>query len=538
MSKEANNAGNYSRRRFLKLASTGAFALTAGGVILAACGDTTPTQPAVATTAVSSTTAAGATTGTGAVTSGASANIAPAEVILTYRAVPQRDTQLVQDALNELLKTKQPGTTVKLVPIDPGSYEQKIKLAFAAGDKMDLLFTASWTNNFWQNVAQGNFMPLDDLLNKYAPKLLTSRPQSIWNGSKVSGKIYAVSNLNYYLQPWGAEIRQDLVDKYKLDLDAVKKFEDLEPFMDKVKADGITPIYSDDQTGGFIFRPAYFKYDAVVDLAGVVVKADDPELKVFSEYHTPEFKQLADLARKWYNAGYYTKDPLPTADAIAGMTNGKFAMKLHQTGPDVVPLMKGQFNRDFVMKTLSPQIYLTSSAVDSNLLALSRTSTNPERAVMLLELLNSDVETYNLLCKGIEGKHWVWVDQFKKLIGLPPGVTAQTSGYNPNTDYLFGNVFNSYYVTPESVGVWDKESQEVKNGLPSQALGFAADLTKLSTEAAQVTSVIKQYAYPMMKGQLDPATGLNEFLTKLTQAGQDKIIAEVQSQINTWKTTK
>ncbi len=42
----------------------------------------------------------------------------------------------------------------------------------------------------------------------------------------------------------------------------------------------------------------------------------------------------------------------------------------------------------------------------------------------------------------------------------------------------------------------------------------------------------------MMKGQLDPAAGLTEFLSRLKAAGQDKIIEEVQNQINAWKKSK
>jgi putative aldouronate transport system substrate-binding protein len=504
--------------------------LMLGLSLLGACGDNTATPAASPAVGAANTPAA-----TGA---NSAANLPPVELTLTWRAVPQPDTQLVQDELNKVLKAKI-NATVKLNPIDPASYEQKIKLAFAANEKMDLLFTASWTNNLWTYIAQGNLLPLDDLLAKQAPKLFASMPASVWNGLRVNGKIYAVPNQSLFVQPWGAQIRKDLAEKYKLDLNSLTKYEDLEPFLKAVKeGEGITPIYSDDQTGGFIFRPTNYKFDAIVDLAGVVVKTDDPELKVFNEYATPEFRQAVELARKWYQAGYYTKDPLPTADAVSAMINGKYALVLHQTGPDVPASNKARFNRDFVVKSFSPQVYLTTTGIASNLLAISRTSTNPQRAMMLLELLNNDVETFNLLAKGVEGKHWTWVDKDKKLIGLPSGVTPQTSGYNPNTDWAFGNVFNGYYITPDQVGVWQKDAQLNKAAPASQALGFAADLTKLNTEAAQVNTVIKQYAYPLMKGQMDPTGGIAEFLNKLKAAGQDKIIEEVQSQILTWKKTK
>jgi putative aldouronate transport system substrate-binding protein len=568
MSKEArdtNESKDFNRRRFIKLAAQAAVVIPAGSVILAACGDSTATQavsttaapaattaaPAATTAAASATTAAGATTtaaattaapaattAAAATTSGAvttaAASLPPVELTYTYRGTPPKELQLVQDALNKLTQAKI-NATVKLVSIDPGSFDQKVKLAFAAGEKMDLIFTAPWTNDYYQNVSQGNLLPIDDLLTKYAPKTYASMTPASWNAARVNGKIYAILNQQIWVKPWGVNIRKDIVDKYQIDMASLNKFEDLEPVMAKILAgEKNPPISSDDQGGGAVYRPEYYGYDSILDAVLIGMKADDKDLKIINQAATPEYKAAAELARKWYQEGYYPKDAPPTADATANFKAGKSALYLHIDKPGGTIEAKAKYGFDFVAKSFTKPI-LTTAGTTATLTGISRTSANPERAMMFAELLNTDKEIYNLICKGVEGKHWVWVDKAKEVIGFPPGLTAQTSGYNPNTDWMFGDQFNAYYVDESQVGNWEKTAELNKNSTPSLALGFAANTDKVKTEVAQVSALVKQYSIPLTGGRLDPATGIPEFLGKLKDAGMDRIIAEVQTQINAWK---
>ncbi len=559
MSKEAkddNKSKNFNRRRFIRMAAQAAVIIPAGGAILAACGDSTATSAVSATTAApaattasaattapaataasaATTAAAAGTTAAGATTAAATAaaNLPLVELTYTYRGTPPKDLALVQEALDKLTKAKI-HATVKLVPIDPGSFDQKVKLAFAAGEKMDLIFTAPWTNDYYQNVSQGNLLPIDDLVTKYAPKTYASMTPASWNAAKVNGKIYAILNQQIWVKPWGVNLRKDLVDKYKLDLASLNKFEDLEAFMGQVKTgESIPPISSDDQGGSSVFRPEYYGFDSILDSVLIGMKADDKDLKIINLAETPGYKSAAELARKWYQAGYYPKDAPPTADSTANFKAGKSALYLHIEKPGGDLEAKAKFGFDFVAKSFTKPI-LTTAGTTATLTGISRTSANPERAMMFAELLNTDKEVYNLIAKGIEGKHWVWVDKASQVIGFANGLTAQTSGYNPNTDWMFGNQFNAYYLDKAQVGNWEKTATLNKSSTPSLALGFAANTDKIKTEIAQVSALVKQYSLPLQGGRQDPATGLPEFLGKLKDAGIDKIITEVQTQVIAWK---
>lgn len=46
--------------------------------------------------------------------------------------------------------------------------------------------------------------------------------------------------------------------------------------------------------------------------------------------------------------------------------------------------------------------------------------------------------------------------------------------------------------------------------------------------------MVKQYCDPLEKGLVDPEQGLSECQAKLQEAGIDKIVTEIQRQVDEW----
>jgi putative aldouronate transport system substrate-binding protein len=170
--------------------------------------------------------------------------------------------------------------------------------------------------------------------------------------------------------------------------------------------------------------------------------------------------------------------------------------------------------------------------------AVCHASKHPEEALKFLELLHTDEITFNILAHGIEGKHWVFVDKEKKLIGFPSGVTGDNVGYNPAQGWMWGNQFLEYYTLPAQVGAWDKTKELNKQAVGSVALGFSLNPDPIKNELAQLSSVHSQYGLPLETGLVDPATALPEYQAKLKEAGLDKVVAEIQSQLLAWNKAK
>jgi putative aldouronate transport system substrate-binding protein len=466
----------------------------------------------------------------------AQSTLPPVELRYTYPGVVPKDVAKIQDAINAYIKPKI-NATIKLEPIDWGAFDQKMNLGFAAGERCDLVFTAPWINDFYRNSRQGNFATLDTLLPKYAPRLYRSMSKAVWETAKVNGKISAVINQQNFANRAGLFLRRDLVSKYKLDTSKIGSIDDIADFLMAVKKGepGITPLLSDDQFYGTLIAEKLLDLDTISVLGAV--GHNDKAAKIFSPYDTPQYKRLLEVQRKFYQSGFYTTNPLSGSDAISAMKDGKYAGFVHFIKPGGASERKAQFGFDFIEIPLAKAI-LTTGSVTATLNAVCQSSPNPERSLMFLELLNTDRTVYNLLAKGIEGQHWAWADRSKRLIGFPQGVTAESSGYNPNTDWMFGNQFNAYYVTPSQIGAWESSRRSNQSATPSVLLGFVFDPTAVKTEIAQISAVLKEKASPLERGNADVDKGLTELQAALKQAGQDRLIAEEQRQVNAWLASK
>jgi putative aldouronate transport system substrate-binding protein len=169
---------------------------------------------------------------------------------------------------------------------------------------------------------------------------------------------------------------------------------------------------------------------------------------------------------------------------------------------------------------------------------ISSTSKNPEASMKVIEALNTDIDIYHLICRGIAGTHYVVTDAANGVVGFPTGVTPSTDRYFPQTSWMFGDIFNDFYSSEDTVGAWPLSHKDNQSATPSQALGFAFDPTNVKTELAQVSQVQQQYGYPLIFGRVDTSSGLQTYLSKLHDAGVDKVITEIQKQLDTWKTSK
>ncbi|MBX3050348.1 MAG: ABC transporter substrate-binding protein [Caldilineaceae bacterium] len=445
------------------------------------------------------------------------------------------DLQMVQDAINVILNAKI-GVNLTLEPTEFAAYNDKMQLRLAAGEECDIIFTAPWINSYANNVANGVLLPLDDLLIEHAPGLWASMPPTTWEAARVNGKIYGVINQQIFPKPWGVNVRKDLLDKYNFSLDNVKRYEDMEPFMQALVEDGeITPIYVNANGSPSTWRSQYWGYDGLDDGIGFIgVKANDESMTVVNLLDTVEFEESARLTQKWYEAGYYPKELPDVAEGDAAMRAGKYAMINHVEKPGNDVENQAKFGWEFVSKNLTDPLILDTSGATATLNGICKTSKNPEKAMEVLEEFNTNVEVYNLLAHGIQGVHWVWADEGNKVIKFPDGIDGSTSTYNPNADWEFGNQFNGYYRDAKQVGAWEKTKVMNDTAFPSVALGFVVDRTPIQTEIAQTTAVLKELVDPIARGWVSWDDAAADAKDKLNAAGAQVIIDEVQRQLNDW----
>lgn len=467
----------------------------------------------------------------------AGAMAAPAVTLTWYYpgTYPQKDQDMVFTAFNKLLAQKM-NTTIDFKPTPWGDYDQKMSAVIASGEKFDLCYTANWTNNYLQNVAKGAFIPLDDLLTKYAPKLKASVPDKIWAATKVNGKIYGIINYQISAYTSGVGFPTTLLKKYNFDPNKVKTLEDLEPFLQAVQKgepDLTAPLGVANTAGTTVgFVNAYLGVEEIGGrtIPGAILN-NDPALKVVNQFKSTQYKSWLRLERDWYNKGYIMKDALATKDLNPNLAGGKVGvwfLGTYKPGGDAEDAARLKYPCTEVPISKS---YLQTGAIIATMHAISITSPNPERAMQFMELMNTDVPQCNLLTYGIEGTHY-------KKTGPNRIEPMANSGYYPSTAWMHASTFNAYLLPGQPDDVWAKTKQLNQSAIQSVIIGFSFNPDPVQSELAQCASVVQEYWPALELGTVDPDTVLPEFLDKLDKAGAQKIIDEMQKQIDAWKVKK
>jgi putative aldouronate transport system substrate-binding protein len=460
----------------------------------------------------------------------------PVKLTWLMRMSPQNDLPAVQEAVNKITKEKL-NAEVELRFIDPGTFDGKLKTMIAAGENFDITFASSSIGgDFYGSVGKGAFLPLDELISKYAPKAYASIPQGLWKAVVVDKKIYGVPNYQIVARENGIAILKSIADKYSVNLDSIKKLDDLEAFFAKVKSSepaGVVPFVMN-KTGMWKDSLTYYGFDTIMSPTSPgTVKLNDDLLTVVNQFADPKFKEHVNLIRSWFQKGYINKDAamVSVSDVNNLLKSGNAASMWNPMKPGGDIDVKVQFgDRDIVMKSFETP-FVTTSNVSATLQTISRTSKNPERAMMLLELVNTDKPLFNLLSFGLEGKH------YKKLSDnrIEP---ISDSGYFPNKTWAIGNQFNAYLLPGQPDNVWQETIKLNERAAQSKLMGFVFDTEPVKAEVAQAQSVADEFLSSLLTGAVDPDKYLPQFLDKLKTAGADRIVAEKQKQINEWKAKK
>lgn len=447
-------------------------------------------------------------------------NSEPVELIWYTIGTPQKDMEKVNEKINEYIKDKI-GATVKIKQIDWGDYSNKMQVIINSGEKFDICFTCSWANDYLSNAKKGAFVALNDpennLLEKYGKEMYETINPQFWEGAKVDGKIYAVpANKELGVAPMWV-FTKEYVDKYKMDITKVKKMEDLEPLLKKIHDNekNVVPFYI---TKDFSVP---IHYDQIVDFVGVSLTNND--LKVVNIFETDEMKNTLRLMHKWYKLGYINKD----AETAQDDKN----VKRFLTKGDGQPYADVLWSKDLHYQVVSTPImptYITNGSTTGSMQAVSVTSEHPDKAVMFLNLLNTDPYLRNLINYGIEGIHYEKVKD--NVIKILPAQKDYQMPY-----FSLGNLFITYTLDNEPETKWDEFKKFNDESLKSPALGFKFDPTPVSAEIAAFKNIKDEFAASLYSGTVNPDEYIPKLNAKLKAAGIDKVINEMQKQIDEWK---
>ncbi len=453
----------------------------------------------------------------------------PVELVWATRCSPQDETALVEEELNKRL-LPEINATVKLDFIDPGTYAEKIRIKLASNETLDVVFTSSSLADYYGDVAKGAFTELDGLLTEYAPKSYAQIPEAFWDATRVDGKIYGFINYQIAAKDTVFTAQEDYVNKYNFDMSTVKKPQDVEPFLAAVKAGEDASVIPTEgwKQGMWEDVMRYYGFEQIGPaFTPGVIRISDTETKVINQYETDEFKEHILMMRDWYKKGYVIKDSATFTARVQQRGTGKLVSLFRSSKPGGNAEWEAQYGHKIVNQEIAKPIVSTSS-VTATMNAIPKSSSDPVRAMKLLELVNSDVEINNMINFGIEDKHYKKVAE--KRIEI-----LEDSKYKPNRSWTFGNVFITYLQPGQEDGVWEETIKMNEESIVSPLIGFNFNSEAVNSELTQCLSVFDEYGPGLLTGSVDPEKYLPEFLDKLKTAGFEKILQEEQAQIDAWK---
>lgn len=448
-------------------------------------------------------------------------------IVFPYMNAAPKDTAMIEEALSEITEEKI-GASVKLQPIANGSWQEQFNLLMSNSDeKMDVIFTGLNNTSLSSMVSMGYLIELDEYLNGVGAATAEVVGDYI-RGGQVNGQTYSIPTLRDLATSSGVMFLKSYVDKYEIDTEAIKEWSDLTDVLRTIKegeGETFTPMFLNGSQ--YTSLTSTFS-DPLGDSLGTLAPNTD-DTTVVNRFASEEYKERAALIKSWYDAGYINKDAATTTALWQEAAQaGTSACWPNNMKPGQVENQANMIGQEMVGVHIGKDI-VTTSSLQTAMWSVPYQAQDPERSMMLLNLMYTDEEFFNLLNWGIEGTHFVQTDDGH--ITFPDGVDANSSGWYLNIGWVFGNQFLSYLWTGNDLDLWERTKEYNDSAEMSPAAGFVFDSTNVKNEYAACQSVKEEYIRAIETGS-QGLEKVDEMNAKFEASGLQKIIDEKQKQLD------
>lgn len=482
-------------------------------------------------------------------------------VVITYMTTGEKPTATAEKydemmaKLNEIL-TEKCNAELQTYFISWTDYLSNYNLTLAQMDgTVDLVGTASDWLDAWPNAKNGAFLELsEDMLKTYAPKTWESVPAEHWDLCKYNGNIYLMPEDNY--AQWtnhGFIYRLDWAKAAGL-TDGVKSWEDMttyfryvkETYPDIIPWDSDGTQYNQMASGWISSHSDYVPIDGINN-GGMWGGTRGDLYTVYSPFttDTDSLVEFAKMMKEWDEIGVWQTDVLNNTSS----TNrddyriGKVAAEQHhtQTWTDLVSHTPANTIYDDDPNAETGFFYfgeetgnVTALSITHGAMAVSAGSKNPERALMVYDLLRNDPECYELFCYGIQGVSWDVNDEGLRI--TPEGYNSDTDNINGTTNFWWGR--NDDLEIKDATRNWDEidklydEYDKIKIEYPYGQ--FVADVDNIQSYIQNIndihTNYMKQISFGKYSGSAEDI--VKEYQAALESAGINEVTAELQRQFD------
>ena len=472
----------------------------------------------------------------------------------------QANSDKVWAAFNEQLQQYVPNTTVEFIDVPFEEYSEKFSQVLASGEGVDLAWTG-WLINKPQNIADGNLMPLDDLLAEYGQGIVDILGENV-----VEIHRNADGNI-YYLPSWQGlcgERRGWLVVTEIAELAGDTWIEDTEAALNKWRNNysGIEDFQAVlDQATKYLAAAkeagklgagintgrafGWSMYNGMYSFLGVGgaeigITYCDGTFTVKDGVAGEHYKLYAKTMADWYKEGYIRSDIMSVdTSTLTTPKNGEitdttyvFSCDPYLTEADQEAAI-ADAGMDMTYLPIEENAYLILGGDTSY--AIPYCADEPERAMMVLNAIYSQPDLYNTLIYGIEGE-----DYTKNADGT---ITTSYVGASPTADdsygiqrWIIGSCKNALINNGTDPNYYaDLEALE-ETARVNPFLNFTFDRTNVEGICASILNVYYEYGPQIDNGVAgDNWEELyNNYMAARKDAGIEELVTEFQNQLNAY----
>jgi len=401
----------------------------------------------------------------------------------------------------------------------------------------------------FQNLAARNaFLVLDPYIEagylSYPMEVLTDGQKA---AHKVDGKQVGFAPIKDLMEVWNFMYNETMLNDLGLTPPEWKSCFDLVPFLYEVQeaAKG-TKWETETMWGsGNNYIPAWWQIDGLVgswnnvlvatniDLEKLSSMDDIDPMTAFCPWFTEDFAEMIKLRKQMIADGIEWGYKLETGH---GMSMQKLDWPF-STSCGHIFWAQDASDCHFAMNTNASYGYTSYIQAVSHV--VNANTEHPERVLELFNFFYENEEWNDLCHFGIEGEHWVDENGDGAVEFIGPNQNDDGSFY---WRYWYGNGYSYSLLTGKvdnTAGSREAFTEALlnvnQNGVTSPHIGFLFDQSNVVEEITACSAVVAEYyagqlAYPASVSDVDKT--IEDFRAKLTANGIDKIIAEVQAQLD------
>ena len=468
----------------------------------------------------------------------------PAEIVFAYMTqnnIPESsELERIQNLINDYTVDKI-NTKVKLVLFSNSDYMNQVNLMLASGEQIDLF--QSLNTPHLKYMKDGTALDITAYLDDELKETKEIVYDKFLEPTTIEGKTYGIMNMGSAYVPGGFTYREDIAEELGIDMSQVTSPEDLTDVFAKVQEAYpsmviIDPNRADSMFGTYLGSRVGFDGLGDSNTSNVSGVAYQGDATVVDIYETPEFKEVCDLARSWFEAGYYANDAATTTATTAEllMSGNCFGTFCGLGNPKIAQQYTNNYGHPFDNVKISDSLV---GSGNTNAWMVNSSCENPSAACKFLNLLYTDAYVDNLLVYGEEGVDYK-LDE-NGCVVAPDGYTDLNSvAYTDNMNYHYwGNKWLTYPVAGGLYGE-EKEANKQQNydAKLSDYYGFMYDYSGKEAEYTACQNIVAEYKKSLWVGAADVDETIAEMTKRLKAAGMDDLIQVKQEQLDKWMSNR